>query len=80
MPSKKSETGEAKVARRTTKIAQVIEHLQQEEGATLDQLVEVTGWQPHSVRAALTSLKKKGHAIDKVKRGEVTCYKISETA
>lgn len=40
-----------------------------EEGATLDQMITVTGWLPHTTRAALTGLKKKGYAIssDKVK-------------
>ena len=32
-------------------------------GATLDELTKATSWQPHTVRAALTGLRKKGHTI-----------------
>lgn len=40
-----------------------------DEGATLDQMIAATGWLPHTTRAALTGLKKKGYVIssDKVK-------------
>lgn len=34
-----------------------------DEGATLDQMIAATGWLPHTTRAALTGLKKKGYAI-----------------
>jgi hypothetical protein len=46
----------------------------------LAEIVEATGWLPHSARAALTGLRKKGHAIEKGKRGEVTCYSIPAAA
>jgi hypothetical protein len=39
---------------RTTKSAKVIALLQQEQGATLAELIAITGWLPHSTRAALT--------------------------
>lgn len=61
---------------RVTKSALVIDLLQRERGATLAELVEATGWLPHTTRAALTGLKKKGHVIAKTKRDEVTCYRI----
>jgi len=41
----------------------VLELLSRAEGATIEQLVAATGWLPHTTRAALTGLKKKGHAI-----------------
>ena len=40
-------------------------------------MVKATGWLPHTTRAALTGLKKKGHAIGRDKRDEVTCYRIT---
>jgi hypothetical protein len=58
------------------KSAAVIALLQREQGATLSEMVEATGWLPHTTRAALTGLRKKGHAIAKGKRGDVTCYGI----
>lgn len=62
---------------RHTKIGKVIALLRRDEGATLHEMVEATGWQPHTTRAALTGLKKKGHAIGRDKRDEVTCYRIT---
>lgn len=60
----------------TTKIAVVLSLLQREEGATLADLTDATGWLPHTTRAALTGLRKKGHAIAKLKRDTMTCYRI----
>ena len=60
----------------SSKISMVLGLLGRAEGATLAEMVEVTGWLPHSTRAALTGLKKKGHALGKSKRGDVTCYHI----
>ncbi len=61
---------------RDSKIARVIALLNRKEGATLAEMMEATGWQPHSSRAALTGLKKKGHTIERSKREDVTCYRI----
>ena len=33
-------------------------------GATLDQLQKELGWQPHTVRAVISRLRKAGHEID----------------
>lgn len=65
---------------RETKISKVIALLERKDGATLDEMVEATGWLPHTVRAALTGLKKKGHTIERDKRGKVTCYRITRSA
>jgi DNA-binding MarR family transcriptional regulator len=43
-----------------TKQALVIDLLKREHGATIGEIVEATGWQPHSVRGAISgTLKKK---------------------
>lgn len=65
---------------RETKIGKVIALLQRNNGATLDEMVEATGWLPHTTRAALTGLKKKGHTIERDKRGEKACYRIIKSA
>lgn len=62
--------------RRPTKIAGVLTLLSREEGATLAELIAATDWLPHTTRAALTGLKKKGHVIERGKRGEATSYRI----
>ncbi|MEW9853868.1 DUF3489 domain-containing protein [Novosphingobium sp. M1R2S20] len=64
---------------RSTKIAHVLALLSRAEGATLPEMIAETGWLPHTTRAALTGLRKKGHAIDRFTRDEVTCYRIAET-
>ncbi|WP_185206228.1 DUF3489 domain-containing protein [Sphingomonas sp. NBWT7] len=67
----------ARVAQPATKAAQVIALLLREEGATLTDLAQATGWLPHTTRAALTSLRKKGHHLAKAKQpGGPTFYRI----
>lgn len=63
-----------------SKIEQVLTLLCRDEGATLTDITGLTGWLPHTARAALTGLRKKGLAINKDKRGEVTCYRIAGKA
>jgi hypothetical protein len=65
---------------RETKIGKVIALLERKDGATLDELVKATGWLPHTTRAALTGLKKKGHTIERDKRGDASCYRITGSA
>lgn len=50
--------------------------LQRTEGASLDDMTERTGWQGHSVRAAMTGLRKKGYVIAKRMPGNVTVWYI----
>jgi hypothetical protein len=70
----------APAAPRVTKSALVLSLLTQDGGATLPELIAATGWLPHTTRAALTGLRKKGHAIVKGKRDGVTCYTIEASA
>lgn len=58
----------------------VLGMLREEEGASLAELVSATGWLPHSARAALTGLRKKGHIITLDKSGERSCYRLLESA
>lgn len=60
-----------------SKTTAVIALLEREEGATLAELIAATGWLPHTTRAALTGLRKKGHVIERSKRGDETCYRIA---
>ena len=64
-----------------TKIAQVIELLQRGGGATLAELVAATGWLPHTTRAALTGLRKRGYAvgIDRADKVRGSVYRIEPT-
>src|SRR5829696_6981469 len=62
---KAAEPGEAQretgALRGGSKRAQIIALMQT--GATLNDMVEATGWLPHTTRAALTGLRHKGYAI-----------------
>ena len=60
---------------RVTKQDQIASLLLRDEGATLDQMVAATGWLPHTTRAALTGLRKKGYAIDSDKIDGVRTYR-----
>jgi hypothetical protein len=46
-----------------TKIAHVVTLLERRDGATLEELIAATGWLPHTTRAALTGLRKRGYAL-----------------
>ena len=50
---------------RETKAEIVKRLLRRKAGADLAALRDATGWQPHSVRAALSTLRKAGYAIDR---------------
>lgn len=66
--------------REGSKAASLLEMLQRKDGATLDEMTERTGWQPHTVRAAMTGLRKKGHVIEKRAVGNTTAWFIGATA
>ena len=54
-----------------SKLAQVLELLQRDHGATIDELIDATDWLAHTTRAAVTGLRKRGYAvvIDRSERG-----------
>jgi hypothetical protein len=49
--------------------------LVRDEGATLEQMIAATGWLPHTTRAAMTALRKKGFVIDSDKVDGVRTYR-----
>jgi len=60
-----------------SKIGLVLELLSRADGATIEQIVEATGWLTHTTRAALTGLRKKGHVIISEKReGASRVYRV----
>lgn len=70
----------AETVRKGSKAELVLGLLRRPKGATLNDLVTATGWLPHTTRAALTGLRKKGHIVEKTKRNDATCYRITEPA
>lgn len=64
-------------ARTQTKAAVVQKLLARAKGATLAEITSTTDWQPHSARAFLTNLRKKGTNLARECRpnGD-TCWRI----
>ncbi len=68
---------EAADARRT-KADTILDLVQRPTGASIAELTKATGWQPHSVRAALTGLRKKDYEVVRTKDDQgVTRYCIA---
>jgi DNA-binding transcriptional regulator PaaX len=63
-------------SKRSTKQSLMLDLLQGEGGVSLAKIVAATGWQPHSIRAALTGLRKQGHPIERSKVGGESRYAI----
>ena len=56
----------------------VLSLLENPQGSSLAELVEVTGWLPHTTRAALTGLRKRGFSVvsEKSAGGGASVYRI----
>jgi hypothetical protein len=62
--------------REGSKLAAVVDLLRREDGATIDQLADAMGWLPHTTRAALTGLRKRGFDRRKAKDERAGAYVI----
>ena len=59
----------------------MIDLLQRFDGATIPNLTEATGWLPHTTRAALTGLRKRGYAVVRERIGtKDSVYRIAGRA
>ena len=84
------DSGAPRKPREGTKQETVLALLRREEGATIAQICEATGWQQHTVRGFFAGLKKKGHAVEvksrermvgpnkKGAKGSFTIYALAE--
>jgi hypothetical protein len=65
-------------ARADTKAARVIALVKQPAGATLKEIMALTGWQPHSVRGFITAhvRQKMNYRVQSFKRGGERVYRI----
>ena len=63
-----------------TKIEKVIALLKRKNGASLEEMIQATDWLPHTTHAALSGLRKKGHAIKRTKTAGVSRYSIEKAA
>ena len=72
-------TSSAATEPRVNKSDLVIGLLGRTGGATLDEMVAATDWLPHTTRAALTGLKKKGHRLTSEKADGMRRYRIESS-
>jgi hypothetical protein len=65
--------------REGSKLAAVIALLRRSEGATIDVLTKATGWLPHTTRAAITGVRKRGYSVvlDRGAKG-ASVYRLSD--
>ncbi len=61
---------------RKTKQALLLELIGREGGATLEELTSVTGWLPHTTRAAITGLRKRGQDVQCQRVDGVSRYTV----
>ena len=65
--------------RGTSKKAAIEALVRRSEGAAIAELMAATGWQEHSIRAALTGLRKAGYLIARERPDDgATRYRIAE--
>lgn len=60
------------------KLETILKLLQRPGGARLAELEKATGWQPHSVRAALTALRRRGVEIIRERNARETSYRAAK--
>jgi Protein of unknown function (DUF3489) len=75
------ERAKTSTPRASSKLARVINLLQRPDGATIVDLTDATRWLPHTTRAALTGLRKRGYAVTRERVGAgSSIYRISGVA
>jgi len=73
--------GQPALFRPGTRQAQLLKVLQRDEGADIDEMMQLTGWQPHSIRAVLTGFRKRGIEVTRTKEGNgVSVYRAAAPA
>ncbi len=60
-----------------TKQARLVDLLNGDHGASLTDLTAALGWLPHTVRAALTGLRKRGYEIERRVEDGTSRYSIT---
>jgi hypothetical protein len=81
LPDAVGDHAKTSALRAGSKLARVINLLQRSNGATIPILTEATGWLPHTTRAALTGLRKRGYAVVRARVGAGdSVYRIAGAA
>jgi hypothetical protein len=59
-----------------TKQDLLLQLLRREQGATINDMMAATGWLPHTTRAALTGLRRRGYHLMRTGRGAGSTYRV----
>ena len=62
---------------RKSKKARLVELLERPRGATIGQLHKALAWQPHTIRAAISRLRKSGAEVTLDHSGKTPTYRIN---
>lgn len=60
------------------KLGEIAKRLSGKDGADLDDLMTLTGWRRHTVRAALSRLRKRGFCIEVMQEKGDTIYRLKK--
>lgn len=72
-------TPECTAPRPHTKAERLLDLLRTGSGASLEDMTQATGWQAHTVRAAMTGLRKRGYAITRHLEGNTSVWSVAAT-
>jgi predicted GNAT superfamily acetyltransferase len=76
---KQKSTATATASTPATKHQQVVNLLNRDVGASLDEMSHLANWLPHSTRAVLTGLKKRGYVIASAKTDGIRRYRVTSS-
>ncbi|WP_170979613.1 DUF3489 domain-containing protein [Roseomonas sp. HF4] len=68
---------EAPPRRPTGKLGEVLQAISAEAGATLAEITTLTGWLPHTARAAVTGLRKRGFDVALIQQDGRKAYRLT---
>jgi len=80
MTNTSSSIASVKAPREHSKADRLVGLLKTGTGASLEEMIEATGWQPHTVRAAMTGLRKRGYEIERHVEGNTTVWSVKQAA
>lgn len=76
-PAAKHGPHDAPPRRPTGKLGKVLQVISGETGATLAEITTLTGWLPHTARAAVTGLRKRGFDVALIQQSGRKAYRLT---
>ncbi len=76
-PAVERDSQEPPPRRPTGKLGEVLQAISAEAGATLTEITTLTGWLPHTARAAVTGLRKRGFGVALIQQGGRKTYRLT---